>query len=98
MKRAYFAWIVAGMLLAAPQAMAQALDLDSARSAGKVCEQADGYARAVALEAQALVAEVNGRRRQEYARISGQNKQPADVVAKLAAQQILKKPGVKLCP
>jgi uncharacterized protein YdbL (DUF1318 family) len=70
---------------------AWALDLHAARSAGQVGEKADGYvaARAQTPEVLALVAEVNARRKQEYARISQENKQPVDVVAKLAAQQIV---------
>ncbi len=77
-----------GMLIAAP---ALALDLHGARGSGQVGERLDGYAAALAAtpDVQSLVAEVNAKRRQEYARISKQNGQPVDVVAKLAAQQII---------
>lgn len=68
-----------------------ALDLHSARAGGQIGEKADGYVAAITAspEVNSLVSEVNGKRRQEYARISGQNGQPVDVVAKLAAQQII---------
>ncbi len=77
-----------GMLIAAP---ALALDLHGARSNGQVGEKLDGYAAALnpSAEVQALVSDVNAKRRQEYARISKEKGQPIDVVAKLAAQQII---------
>ncbi|MGB4107365.1 MAG: YdbL family protein [Alphaproteobacteria bacterium] len=83
------------MLLAAP---AYALDLHQARASGMVGEKLDGYvvARSNTADIQALVAEVNAKRRLEYARISKENKQPVDIVAKLAAEQIINglEPGV----
>lgn len=77
-------------LLAAP---AFALDLQAARAQGAVGEELSGYVSALkpGAEVSALVAEVNGRRTQEYARISKTNGQPVDVVAKLAAAQIIGK-------
>ena len=82
--------ILLGLLVATP---ALALDLHSARNAGLVGEKADGYAQALKVtpDVQALVADVNAARQQEYARISKENGQPIDVVAKLAAQQIFGK-------
>jgi len=79
-----------GALIALP---ALALDLQSARSAGAVGEKLDGYVTALKPDpdVQALVAGVNTKRKAEYARISGQNGQPVDVVAKLAAQEIIDK-------
>jgi uncharacterized protein YdbL (DUF1318 family) len=76
------------MLLAMP---AYALDLQQARASGAVGEKLDGYvtARQNTPEVQALVSEVNAKRRQEYARISQENGQPVNVVAKLAAEQII---------
>jgi uncharacterized protein YdbL (DUF1318 family) len=70
-----------------------AMDLHQARGGGLVGEKPDGYVAAVkpSSEVQALVAEVNARRQQEYANISKQNGQPVDVVAKLAAQEIITK-------
>ncbi len=77
---------------------AYALDLQSGRASGQVGEKLDGYvaARKDTAETQALVAEINAKRRQEYARISKENNQPVDVVAKLAAEQIINnlEPGV----
>lgn len=96
MKLRYSGIIVAViMLLAAP---AYALDLQQARASGQVGEKLDGYVapRSSTADVQALVAEVNAKRKQEYARISSENKQPVDVVAKLAAEQIINNlsPGV----
>jgi uncharacterized protein len=83
-------------LLALP---ALALDLHEARSSGLVGEKADGYVAALkpSADVTALVSDVNAKRRQEYARISKQNGQPVDVVAKLAAAQIIENldPGSK---
>lgn len=72
-----------------------ALDLHQARNAGIVGEKLDGYVAVLKAtpEAEALVNEVNAKRRQEYARISKQNNQPVEIVAKLAAQQII--PGLE---
>ncbi len=68
-----------------------ALDLAQARASGAVGEKLDGYITALQStpEVQALVANVNAKRRDEYARISKENGQPLDVVAKLAAQQVI---------
>ena len=77
-----------GALVVTP---ALALDLHQARSTSLVGEQLDGYVAALnpTSEVQALVADVNAKRQREYARISQQKGQPVDVVAKLAAQQII---------
>lgn len=76
-------------LMAVP---AVALDLRSARNSGAVAELPTGYVKAVkpGAEVDALVAEVNAKRRAEYERISKQNGQPVDVVGKLAAPEIAK--------
>lgn len=70
---------------------AWALDLHQARSSGAIGEKLDGYVTALQSsgEVKALVDEVNTKRKAEYTRISAQNGQPVDVVAKLAAQQII---------
>jgi uncharacterized protein YdbL (DUF1318 family) len=80
--------VVIALLTAMP---AFAMDLHEARHTGMVGEQSDGYVAALKQtpEVQALVQEVNQKRRQEYTRISSENKQPVDIVAKLAAQQII---------
>lgn len=68
-----------------------ALDLQGARGAGLIGEKQNGYVAAIeeTPEVIALVAEINTKRSQEYARISGENQQPVDVVARLAAEQII---------
>lgn len=72
-----------------------AIDLHAARSSGLVGEKADGYIAAIqsSPEIDALVADVNRRRKEEYARIAAQNGQSVDVVARLAAAQIIAKLG-----
>lgn len=89
MKRFFFsALLVAGLFIAS---QAFAMDLTQARSSGVVGEKLDGYVAVVkpSADAQALVSDVNARRRAEYGRISGENKQPIDIVARLAAEQII---------
>ena len=68
-----------------------ALELHQARESGLVGEQLDGYAVALKAspEVNTLVTDVNAKRKEEYARISKGNGQTVDVVAKLAAQQII---------
>lgn len=89
MKKRFFTPILAAaMLFAAP---AFALDLQQARSQGLVGETLTGYVAAVKSggEVDALVADVNAQRRAEYNRIATQNGQTADVVGKLASEQII---------
>lgn len=84
--------LLAMVLISALSFPAFALDLHEARSKNMVGEQLDGYVSALkgTPDVQALVADVNAKRRAEYVRISKQNGQNLDVVAKLAAQQIVK--------
>ena len=86
----WFLSLVAIITLTASAAFA--MDLHEARNTGLIGEKLDGYAVALkpSSEVNALVAEVNAKRRQEYTRISKQNGQSVDVVAKLAAAQIIK--------
>ncbi len=79
--------------IAAIATSASALDLQTARAQGMVAEQATGYIAAVAstTEVSQLVEQVNTARKAEYERISKENGQPVDVVAKLAAEQLMKK-------
>lgn len=85
---------LAAFLLTLAAMPAWALDLHEARSSGLVGEKLDGYVQAMKStpEVSALVADVNAKRKAEYARISQQNGQSVDVVAKLAAAQII--PGL----
>ena len=78
------------MIVAGP---AFAMDLASARASGVVGEKTTGYVAVIkeSAEADALVAEVNARRKAEYAKISAANSQPIAIVAKLAAEQIIDK-------
>jgi uncharacterized protein len=80
--------VLIGIFAAVP---AFALDLQSARAQGTVGEKLDGYVAALQQtpEVAALVADVNAKRKQEYARISKEKGQPVDVIAKLAAEEII---------
>ncbi len=70
---------------------AYALDLAQARAQGLVGEKLDGYVAAVtpSADANAVVSDVNTRRRAEYEKISKDNGQPVSVVAKIAAERII---------
>jgi len=88
MKRLSLIAMLMAVSLAIP---AWALDLHSARANGSIGEKNDGYVAALrpSAEVNAVVAEVNAKRSAEYARISKENGQTVDVVAKLAASQII---------
>lgn len=68
-----------------------ALDLQAARTSGQVGELNTGYVQALTSspDVDALVSDVNSRRGAEYKRISVENGQPAEVVAKIAAEKII---------
>lgn len=70
---------------------AWALDLHEARRNGQIGERLDGYVEALSQSpgVVALVSDVNAKRRQEYARIAQTKGQTADIVAGLAAQEII---------
>ena len=70
-----------------------ALDLPEARTQGLVIERQDGYIKAVNNDSkvQELVNKVNAVRKAEYQRISKENGQPVEVVAKIAAEEIARK-------
>ena len=86
-------FFVSALMLAALSLPVSAMDLQQARSQGILGEKSDGYVNAMQSDANAqkLASDVNNRRRQEYERISKENGQPVDVVAKLAAAQIISK-------
>lgn len=90
--RQFFRLLPALLLLAIP---AWALDLQTARNQGLVGELNDGYVKALQAnpDLQALAADVNAKRQAEYRKISAANGQPIEVVAKLAAGQIVKNLG-----
>lgn len=87
----FFTVAITAFLAIAVAFPAFALDLKQARMAGSVGEKLDGYVAAVkpSAEVDALVVEVNAKRKQEYARISAENGQSVAVVAKVAAEQII---------
>jgi uncharacterized protein YdbL (DUF1318 family) len=68
-----------------------ALTLHEARAAGVLGEKKDGYVAVLkkSADADALAKDVNDKRLQEYTRISKEKGQPVDVVASLAAEQIV---------
>jgi uncharacterized protein YdbL (DUF1318 family) len=70
---------------------AMAIGLADARKQGMVGEKTDGYVAAIKSsgDVNALVSEINAKRKAEYTRISKENGQPVDVVAKLASPQII---------
>ncbi len=72
---------------------ALALDLEQARASGLVGEKTDGYVAPIqgSAEVNALVAEVNAKRQQEYNAIALKNNQSATVVSKMAAVQLINK-------
>ena len=70
-----------------------ALDLDSARSSGKVEEQADGYLKALDASAQTLVSDVNAKRKAHYEEVAKKTNVPVEEVAKAAALKIKEKLG-----
>jgi hypothetical protein len=89
MKRTFFAAFFAIALIFASQAFAA--DLSQARAQGIVGEKLDGYIGAVkpSGDANAVVSDVNARRRAEYEKISKANGQPVSVVGKVAAENII---------
>ena len=89
----YIKMTFVGLFLTLFALPALALDLASARADGSVGEKSDGYVTALKSsgDVNALVADVNAKRKAEYERISKENGQPVDVVAKLAAAQIVGK-------
>ncbi|MDB5491726.1 MAG: hypothetical protein JWO78_1575 [Micavibrio sp.] len=93
MKLRTFGLLVAAGVMMIAVNPAFALDLATARASGVVGEKTDGYVAVIkeSADADALAAEVNGRRKAEYAKISAANSQPVAVVAKLAAEEIIGK-------
>ncbi len=83
--------LIAMLMTACLALPVMALDLHGARANGSIGEKNDGYVAALrpSAEVNAIVAEVNAKRSAEYARISKENGQPVNVVAKLAAGQIV---------
>jgi uncharacterized protein len=83
-------FLISAAFLCVMTAPAFAIDLQSARANGAVTELPTGYIEAAKAspEINSLVSTVNSKRKAEYERIAKEKKQPVDVVAKLAAQEI----------
>ena len=80
------------LVVLALAASAAALDLDDAKEAGLVGEQADGYVAVVgnaSAETKALVADVNAKRRAAYGKIAHENGAPLASVAALAGKKLI---------
>jgi uncharacterized protein YdbL (DUF1318 family) len=92
MYKLFYSFLTAMLLLTAAQPV-MALDLPEARTQGLVIERQDGYIKAVNNDSkvQELVNKVNAVRKAEYQRISKENGQPVEVVAKIAAEEIARK-------
>ena len=86
-------FIVLSTLLLAVNAWA--LDLDEAKSKGLVGEKLNGYLGAVspnpAPDVQALVTDINNKRKAQYQEIAQKNGTQLDAVEKLAAEKAIEK-------
>lgn len=73
----------------------RASELDEAIRAGAVGERFDGYLGTVAADpspaSQRLVAEINARRRQEYAAIAARNGVPVEAVAQISGKKLVER-------
>ncbi len=94
-KSKLFYSLLAGIFAVTLSAPVLALDLQQARAQGILAEQPNGYIKVAvpSPEATKLASDVNAARKAEYQRISKENGQPIDVVAKIAAGEIAKKLG-----
>ncbi|MCH2038677.1 MAG: YdbL family protein [Rickettsiales bacterium] len=72
---------------------AHALDLQTAKSKGLIGEMHTGYLGVVEAnkEVEALVADINAKRKAAYQKISNENGQPLHVVESLAAKKLYNK-------
>jgi uncharacterized protein YdbL (DUF1318 family) len=88
-------WIITLFLTALSFSTAAfALDLSEARTRGLVGEKLDGFIASVKQptdEVNAVVSDINSRRRAEYEKISKNNGQPVSIVGKVAAENIINK-------
>ncbi len=86
---------VVGLVVFGAALPSAALDLDAARSQGLVGEQSDGFVGAVSAspsaDVEALVAEVNDKRRAAYAEIAKKNGTAPNAVAALSAQKLIER-------
>ena len=83
--------LAVSVLLALAAGSAHALELEQARAQGLIGEQSDGYIGAVtpSAEVDALVADVNTRRRAAYGDIAAKNGTSSDTVAAVTAERLI---------
>jgi uncharacterized protein YdbL (DUF1318 family) len=90
-RRSFIGFVALALAVFAAALPVAAIDLDSAKQQGLVGEQTDGYVAAVAANApadvQALVADVNAKRRVAYQEIAQKNGTDVADVAVLSAQK-----------
>lgn len=89
-RRSVIALLAGIVFVNLPALQADASQLDEARRAGRVGEQVNGYLGAIDPKAEALVREINDRRRAEYAKIAVKNGLPIDQVAALAGEKLVR--------
>ena len=89
MKKTFAAILFAAALALSSEAFA--LDLAQARAQGLVGETPTGFIAPVtsSADANAVVADINARRKAEYEKISRENGQSVSVVGKVAAERII---------
>ena len=81
--------LIITFLLVAP---VSAANVGQIKNKGQACEQANGYLRATAGapdDVQALVKNVNAKRKAQYTKIANKNGVAVDQVAKLTAQKLI---------
>lgn len=82
--------LIMTLLLASPAAAA---DLGKAKSGGQACEQANGYLQATGDapgDVNAMVKNINAKRKAQYQKIAQKNGVTVDQVAKLTANKLRK--------
>src|SRR5262245_25453160 len=80
-----------------PATAAQGPGADQLRREGRACEQPDGFLRAVAPDAAAVVDQINAQRRQVYEQRAAQERVEMAAVALLYAEEIKKQPDYRGC-
>jgi uncharacterized protein len=93
MKSLSFILLAIALLLGTRSLPAHALEIKSAKAAGLVGEQSDGYLGAVSgrpsPEVQALVKEINEKRKAAYQDVASKTKQDLGTVEKIAADKAM---------
>lgn len=91
--RRFSAWLLLAVVALAPIGVAWADALDDAKAKGLVGERADGYIGAVgdASGVQALIDEINAKRKAKYAEIAAKRGAPTEAVAKITAKKLIER-------